>query len=80
MTNHLKGTFNTKFVSDFRILNIINKCTLLIQSPNGKTRKININDVKPVSALTDVVVEIWEYMSKSQVHNMEAHLGSKILQ
>ena len=41
-----------KFVSDYRTLNIINECTLLIQSPDGKTRKININDAKPVSAIT----------------------------
>ena len=50
--NHLKGTFDTKFISDFRILIIINKHTLLIQNPDGKTRKININDVKPVPAFT----------------------------
>ena len=34
--NHLKSTFDTKFISDYRILNIINECTLLIQSPDGK--------------------------------------------
>ena len=33
-------------------MKIINKCTLLIESPDGKTRKININDAKPVSAIT----------------------------
>ena len=44
--------FDTKFISDYRILNIINECTLLIQSPDGKTRKININDAKPVSVIT----------------------------
>ena len=41
--------FDPEFISDYRILNIINKCTLLIQSPDGKTRQININDAKPVS-------------------------------
>ena len=50
MKNHLKGTFDTKFISDYRILNIINEHTLLIQNPNGKTRKNNINDAKPISA------------------------------
>ena len=38
--NHLQNTFETKFVSDYRILKIVNKCTLLIKSPNGKTPKI----------------------------------------
>ena len=44
--------FDQKFISDYRILSIINECTLLIQSPDGKTRKININDAKPVSAIS----------------------------
>ena len=44
--------FDTKFISDYRIVKIINECTLLIESPDGKTRKININDAKRVSAIT----------------------------
>ena len=44
--------FDPKFISDYRILNIINEHTLLIQSPDGKNRKININDAKPVSAIS----------------------------
>ena len=50
--NHLRNTFETKFVSDYRILKIVNECTLLVESSNGKTCQININDAKPVSALT----------------------------
>ena len=50
--NHLRNTFDTRFLSDYRIVKNINKCSLLIESPDGKTRKININDAKPVSAIT----------------------------
>ena len=50
--NHLKDTFDTKFISDYRIVKIINEHTLLIESPDGKTRKININNAKPVSVIT----------------------------
>ena len=50
--NHLSNTFETIFVSDYRILKIVHECTLLIKSPNGKTHQININGAKPVSALT----------------------------
>ena len=42
--NHLRNKFKTKFVSDYRILKIVNECTLLIKSPDGKTCQININD------------------------------------
>ena len=50
--NHLRNMFGTRFISDYRILKIINEHTLLIESPDGKTRKININDANPVSAIT----------------------------
>ena len=50
--NHLKGMLDPKFISDYRILDIIYESTLLIQSPDGKTQKFNINDVKPVSAIS----------------------------
>ena len=50
--NHLRNTFETRFISDYRILKTINECTLLIKNPDGKTRKNNINDAKPVSAIT----------------------------
>ena len=48
--NHLRNTFEPKFVSDYRILKIVKKCILLIDSPISKTHQININDAKPVSA------------------------------
>ena len=38
--NHLRNTFETRFISDYRILKIINDCTLLIESPDRKTRKL----------------------------------------
>ena len=49
--NHLRNTFDTRFISDYRRVKIINKYTLIIESPDGKTRKININNAKPVSAI-----------------------------
>ena len=49
---HLKSMFNPKFISDYRISDIINKYTPLIQSPDSKTRKIDINNAKPVSAIS----------------------------
>ena len=51
--NHLRNTSEPKFVSDYRILKIVNEHTLLIKSPDGKTpHQTNINDAKPVSATT----------------------------
>ena len=34
------------------MLDIVNEHTLLVESPDGKTRWININNAKPVSATT----------------------------
>ena len=80
MKNHLKGSFNTKFISDFGILNIINEHTLLIQSTDGKTRKININDAKPVSAFTatdNMLEDFKQSMSrKENTHHYNLHSSS----
>ena len=80
MKNYLKGTFDTKFISDFRILNIINEHTLLMQSSNGKTRKININDAKPVSAFTatDNVLQDFKQsmLRKENTHHYNLHSSS----
>ena len=48
--DHLRNTFGSRFLSDYRLLDKINEHTLLVKSPDGKTRQININDAKPVSA------------------------------
>ena len=50
--NHLRSRFKPKFMSDYRILKIVNKHTLRIESPDVKTCQININDAKPVSTST----------------------------
>ena len=44
--NHLRNTFESKFIADYRVLEIASYCTLIVQSPDGKTRQININDAK----------------------------------
>ena len=44
--NHLRNTFMSTF--------IVNKCTLLVKSPDCKTRQININNAKPVLATAAV--------------------------
>ena len=48
--NHLRNTFESRFILDYRVLKIVNELTLLVESPDDKTRQININDAKPVSA------------------------------
>ena len=58
--------FENKFVSDYRILKIVNECTLLVKSPNGKTHQININDAKPVSALTTTGNALQEFKQSMQ--------------
>ena len=49
--NHFRNTFESRFVSDYRVLKILNEQTLLVESPDGEMRQININDAKPVSAI-----------------------------
>ena len=46
----MRNIFESKFIADYRVLEIVNDCTLIGQSPNGKTGHININNAKPISA------------------------------
>ena len=50
VTNHLRNTFESKFIADCRVLEIVNDCTQITQSPDGKTRQMNINSAKLISA------------------------------
>ena len=52
VNNYLRNTFEYKFVADYRVLEIVNDHTLLVQSPDDKTRQINVNDAKLISAGT----------------------------
>ena len=36
--NHLRNTFESRFISDYRVLDIVNECTLFLESPDSKTR------------------------------------------
>ena len=76
--NHLKGTFNPKFISDYRILDIINKHTLLIQSPNGKTRKkimlMTQNQFQLFPQLTTIFKQ--SMLRKGSTHHYHLHSSS----
>ena len=78
--NHLRNMFDTRFVSDYRIVKIINECTILIEGPDGKTRKININDAKPVSAITSADNTLQEFkqsmLKKEHTHPYTLHSSS----
>ena len=36
--NHLRNTFEFKFIPDYKVLDIVNEHTLVFESPDGKTR------------------------------------------
>ena len=68
-------------MSDYRVLKIVNECTLLIESPDGKTRQININDAKPVlvTATTDNALKDFKQsaMRKDHTHPYMLQSSSK---
>ena len=60
------------------MLEIVNDLTLIVQSPDGKTRQININDVKPVSAraATDTVLQDFKQAAMRKEHTHQYQLRS----
>ena len=57
-------------MSDYRVLKILNEQTLLDESLDGKTRQININDAKQVSATaaTDNVLQDFKQSAMRREH------------
>ena len=57
------------------MLEIVNECTLRIQSQDGKTRQININDTKPVSARAAIDTALQDFkqaaMRKEHTHQYQ---------
>ena len=68
--NHLRNTFESRFISDYRVLVIVNECTLLVESPDGKTIQINIINAKPVSAtaVTDYALQDFKLSAMKREH------------
>ena len=48
---HVCHTFEPKYLLDYKVLNTINERAILLTTPNGKERKININNLKPCSTI-----------------------------
>ena len=67
---HLRNTSESIFISDYRVLEIVNEHTLLVKSPDGKIRQINISNAKPVSATaaTDNTLQDFKLSAMKRVH------------
>ena len=57
--NHAHHTIEPKYLLDYRVLQILNDSTLLIVTPDGKERKMSINDVK-LSNTSKLVKNAWD--------------------
>ena len=57
-------------ISDHRVLEIVNDCTLVVESPDGKTILFNINDTKPISAraATDNALQDFKLSAMKKEH------------
>ena len=67
--HHARHTFEAKYLSVYRVLHLLKKCTLLLLTPDGKERKTNIGDVKPCT-MADVIESAWYSFILSIHHNL----------
>ena len=76
--NHLRNTFESKFIAGYRVFEIVNDHTLIVQSPDGKTRQININNAKPISAraATSNALQDFNLAAMKKEHTHQYHLRS----
>ena len=79
--NHLRNTFKSKFIADYTVLEIANDCTLIVQSPDGKTRWININDTKPILARAGIDTALQDFeqaaMKNDYTHQYQLRTSTK---
>ena len=50
--NHTISTFQPKYLADHRVVKIVNDSTVITSSPDGKAKKCNIHNVKPIPPTT----------------------------
>ena len=76
--NHLRNTFESKFITDYRALEIVNDRTLIAQSPDAKTWQIKVNYAKPVSAraATDTALHDFKQSAMRKEHTYQYQLRS----
>ncbi len=51
LKNHTAISFDPKYKADYRVLDIPNKCTVVLSAPDGSTRRANVKHVKPATPL-----------------------------
>ena len=76
--NHLRNTFESKFIADYTVLEIVNDHTLIVESPDGKTRWININDAKLISvrAVNNNALQDFKLPAMKKEHTHQYQLWS----
>ena len=61
-TNSVRA-FQPKYLADYRIIKVINENTVIVASPDGRKRKINIHHIKPISS-TEAFTSAFEEFTK----------------
>ena len=62
--HHARHTFEGQYLSDYRFLHQLNKCTVLLLTQDHKDLKINIGDVKPCTT-AEITESAWDYFKLS---------------
>ena len=69
---HAHQTFKLKYLTNYRVLKILNENTLLLGTPNGKECKMNINDMK-LCTILELVENAWKSFLNSIKPNHSSH-------
>ena len=75
MKNHNVRAFQPKYVTDYRVIIIINENTLIVPSPDSRERKCNIHHIKPISP-TEAFTRTFEEFPKC-IKGENTHLSTQ---
>ena len=49
--DHQKGTFDPLYIYDHRVVGILNDSTVVLTTPDGKEKRCNVHNIKPMTHL-----------------------------
>ena len=70
--NNTSVTFDPKYLADHRVVRVVNKSVVILQTPYGKEKRCNIHNLKPISTLQVFTLAFQDFQKSITCHKEEA--------
>ena len=70
--DHHVGSFDPVYTFDHRVAAVVNKSTVVLNTPGRKENRCNIHNIKPMST-ADALKQFWDSIQKNPVSMQQGH-------